>query len=212
MDNYSVYIHTNKINGKKYVGITSQNVNRRWRNGNGYYQNEHFYRSICKYGWDNFTHEIVKAGLSKEAACSLEKTLIAKYKTNDESFGYNKSTGGEYPAQGIKMSDEAKRKMSESHKKIVFTKERKKNMSIAAKKRGNNLTGRFGAESQSAGLVKQIDAETNKVIAIFHGYCEMERITGFNLRSIQRAARGEQKMSHGYKWEYVPKRRIKCLY
>lgn len=29
---YTVYIHSNKLNDKKYVGITSQNPNRRWQN------------------------------------------------------------------------------------------------------------------------------------------------------------------------------------
>jgi group I intron endonuclease len=205
MSNYIVYIHTNNTNGKKYVGITCQSPNRRWRNGNGYYENEHFYRAIQKYGWDNFTHEIYRAGLTKKQACEIEMALIAKYKSNDPVYGYNKSSGGEMPCSGVKMSEATRRKMSEAHKAVVFTEEAKKNMSIAAKKRGNNLKGRFGADSQRAGLLKQIDAKTNQVIAEYRGYCEMERITGFNLRSIQRAARGEQEMSHGYKWEYISK-------
>ena len=37
MDNYKVYVHTNRANGKKYVGLTKQNCQDRWKHdGMGY--------------------------------------------------------------------------------------------------------------------------------------------------------------------------------
>lgn len=33
---WTVYIHTNKTNQKKYVGITSTSVIERWHHGHGY--------------------------------------------------------------------------------------------------------------------------------------------------------------------------------
>lgn len=92
---YSVYIHTNKLNGKKYVGITKQKPERRWQNGHGYRDNDYFYKAILKYGWDGFKHEIVKDGLAKEEACSMEIELIEKYECTNREKGYNVSAGGE---------------------------------------------------------------------------------------------------------------------
>lgn len=46
--NYTVYIHITP-NNKYYVGITSKDVNIRWRNGNGYSNNSHFFNTINKY-------------------------------------------------------------------------------------------------------------------------------------------------------------------
>lgn len=66
-------------NDKIYIGITSQAAPKRWRNGEGYKQNKHFYSAILKYGWDNIKHEILFENLSKKQACEIEKRLIAEY-------------------------------------------------------------------------------------------------------------------------------------
>lgn len=93
---YYVYVHTNKINNKKYVGITSKTPNERWQNGNGYYGNKHFYSAIKKYGWeDGFIHEIICEGLNREEACKKEQELIALYNSNDPMYGYNHTIGGD---------------------------------------------------------------------------------------------------------------------
>lgn len=51
MENYKVYLHTNKTNNKKYVGITKQSLQDRWRHdGLGYKTQQKFFRAILKYG------------------------------------------------------------------------------------------------------------------------------------------------------------------
>ena len=92
-NNYSVYIHTNKLNGKKYIGITRQDPRRRWQNGFGY-ENTYFGKAVKKYGWDGFFHEVIAFGLTKQQACDMEIALIALHRTNNRCFGYNISDGG----------------------------------------------------------------------------------------------------------------------
>lgn len=110
--NFTVYKHT-VPNGKIYIGITSKNPLKRWKNGNGYKYNLHFYRAIKKYGWDNIKHEILFSGLTKDEACRKEIELIAEYKSNDQKYGYNHATGGEIN-QGFHftLSEEDKQKIS----------------------------------------------------------------------------------------------------
>lgn len=52
---YTVYLHVNKINGKKYFGQTCQKVSDRWGNGSTYSNSKHLYRAIMKYGWKKFS-------------------------------------------------------------------------------------------------------------------------------------------------------------
>ena len=91
---YTVYMHINKVNNKKYVGITSQKVEKRWKNGLGY-EDQVFGRAIQKYGWDNFEHLIICENITQSEAFNKEQELIQLHNTTDPSHGYNKSDGGE---------------------------------------------------------------------------------------------------------------------
>lgn len=96
---YCVYKHTSP-SGKVYIGITMKNPLKRWANGLGYCRQSYFFNAILKYGWDNFTHEILYTGLTKEEACQKEIELIALYRSNQRKYGYNISSGGECPNKG----------------------------------------------------------------------------------------------------------------
>ncbi len=92
---YSVYIHVNNFNNKKYVGLTGLKPNYRWRkNGIAYKKyNDYLYNDIIKYGWDSFEHIIIGKGLTKEEAEYFEKLLIEKLNTTNSDNGYNISHG-----------------------------------------------------------------------------------------------------------------------
>ena len=102
---YIVYRHTFP-NNKIYIGITKQNVNKRWGNGK-HYKNQVVGRAIKKYGWNNIKHEIIYNGLSENEALKIEQDLIKKYKSNQKEYGYNKTIGGEIGRKNTYMSSKA---------------------------------------------------------------------------------------------------------
>ena len=95
---YLIYKHTNKINGKSYIGQTSQKATRRWRNGFGYKESPIFYAAIKKYGFENFSHEILEENIAtKDLANQREIYWIAYYHTwiyDPSCNGYNSTCGG----------------------------------------------------------------------------------------------------------------------
>lgn len=123
---FVVYVHTTPSN-KKYVGITSNGVNRRWKKDGAGYKGKPFYRAIEKYGWDNITHEILHENLFYKEACEKEKYYIALWQTNDGVHGYNCTDGGDYCAfsqetiekiKRVHSAPETKQKHSECSKRM----------------------------------------------------------------------------------------------
>ena len=127
---YKVYVHENKINGKKYIGITRRKVSERWgHKGNCYRKSPYFWGAIKKYGWDNFSHEILFQNLTGNEANELKKALIKAFKSNIKGYGYNIQAGGSdienktketskklsLVNKGRKASEETRKKISQNH-------------------------------------------------------------------------------------------------
>lgn len=113
IDNYKLYCFTNLINGKQYIGITKQDVNKRWRNGKGYKKPTRIGSAIAKYGWDNFKKEVLFEKLTQKDAIKLEREYITTLDTI--SNGYNVQEGGLGGSNGT-ISEETRKKLSISHK------------------------------------------------------------------------------------------------
>ena len=125
--NYTVYIHENKINGKKYIGITRIKVQKRWGyEGSNYKNCTYFWRAIKKYGWNNFSHEILFQNLTGAEASELEKVLIKTFKSSDKKYGYNIATGGAC-TRGIK--EETRKKFRDLGKGRTLSKEIRRKIS-----------------------------------------------------------------------------------
>lgn len=110
---FCVYLLTNTVTGKKYVGKTNK-FNLRWyqhKKEAGYAKdNILLHKSIRKHGSEVFTHELIEWCETEESSLEREMFWIAKLKTKVPN-GYNLTDGGEGQT-GLKHSEETKRKMS----------------------------------------------------------------------------------------------------
>lgn len=190
--NWCVYMHENRINGKKYIGITGQKPTHRWQNGHGYMACPRFYKAIKKYGWDAFRHDILFTGLTKEEAERLEIKLIAKYRTQDRAKGYNIAAGGGEINDGLHLSEEHREKLRAANvgqKRSPETRQR-----VSEARRGLCM----GADHPLARRVRCVETGAEYCAA-----AEAARQTGVQRDNILACCRGRRKTAGGYHWEYV---------
>lgn len=186
---FTVYCHINKINGKRYVGITSQQPEKRWNNGKGYKATTRFYSAIKKYGWDNFTHQILCTNVTKDEAIIKEKFLIYTWNLTDKRYGYNMTEGGEiHSYKGRKHTEETKRKISESHQGIRPSVKTLQKLSETHTNKGG----------------KPVQMFLNDVlVGIFVTAAEAARVTKINASHIGACCRMQRKTAGGYRWRYL---------
>lgn len=167
---FIVYKHQNLINNKVYIGITSKkNPETRWRNnGQGYKKQPLFYNAIQKYGWENFSHEIVSSGLTEMEAKKLEEKLIHEYNSTNKENGYNIldssinqfvsiqerngmfNIGNNHPLYGKHRTPEEKEKISKNHANVSG--------------KNNPMYGKYGSDNPNFG--RRNNPETLKKMSI----------------------------------------------
>lgn len=207
---YTVYLRTNVVNGKQYVGQTGNFRKRQnhWNCLTQHYANNFFTQERNEYGLENFKTEILAEVETQEEAWELEEHYIKELNTKYPN-GYNKADGGKTnkgsidgennPNWGKPRSEETKRKIGEAQKGEKNhcygepkTEEWKEKVS---KKNKNSL--KCGSKP-----VLQIDKNTNEVIAEFPSMAEVERQFGFSFKNISCCCRGIIKSAYGFKWKY----------
>lgn len=90
----SIYLITNRVNDKKYVGFTTNPVERiKQHRRNSNYLEYALYRAIRKYSIENFSFEIIYQSLDYDHCLKImEPYFIKEYKSFGET-GYNMTSG-----------------------------------------------------------------------------------------------------------------------
>lgn len=213
MGEYSVYIHTNRTNGKVYIGITSMSPKRRWHRGSGYAQQKRFCNAIKHYGWDGFEHDVIETNLTKEEAERDEELLIAAYKANDMRYGYNIENGG----VTHKFTEEQRRYLSEVHRGKTHTEEskeknRKTHLKVGApwmngKKHKSETIAKMSAQRRGtnnarARAVYQYNLDGELVRRYDYMNLAKEELGISSTAHISQCCAGKRKKAHGFMWSY----------
>lgn len=214
---YSVYIHTNIINNKKYIGITSTIPKQRWgKNGSGYlkkkmgkYCQPAIAYAIIKYGWDKFTHEIIASDLTFKEAESLEVEKIREFCSDNPKYGYNIEKGGRYS----KLPETIKEKMRKSHIGNKHSEETKKKISKGnmGKTYSTQVKERL---SEAHSKIKQkpmediipnyqyneIPCKCVETEICYHSLTSAAKSVGSYCSNILKCLSGERQRAGGYHW------------
>jgi group I intron endonuclease len=113
-----IYLITNKINGKQYVGYTSQTIAKRFTQHKSVARrnksNTLISKAIRKYGEDAFVIESIEQSNDKKYLHNTREDYWIRH-YNTRNIGYNITKGGEGVC-GLEYTKELRKKMSDAHK------------------------------------------------------------------------------------------------
>lgn len=195
-----IYLITNKENGHKYVGQTTQGMNKRWQQ---HIQeairmsDKPLHRAMRKYGNHRFNIQEIDE-CDESLLNEKEEYWIKHYNTSNSAEGYNATSGGDK----VILSEETKKKISEDeHIKNIST-----TLSTKAKKEPwGALTDQNRGDGKHCGLlIRGKNLQTGKVKDYENARVAAYELTGdANKNSnILLAARNDGS-AYGHKWQIL---------
>lgn len=207
---YSIYVITNTINGKQYVGYTSKNIHERWRRhvADSKQEYQSMYDSplqsdIRKYGEDVFVCHVVETTHDKSLAIKMEDIVTEELNTIIPN-GYNRIIG--YHSE---HTEETKKKISENKKGRTHSEETKRKISESISGENHPNYGKHLSEETK----KQISLKNSKPVmcvetgVIFMSLTDASEWAGLkSVTSISECCAGRQKTAGGYHWMWLEER------
>lgn len=231
-----MYLSTNKLNGKVYIGITTRTLRERIgshisssRTSSSH--NYYFSNAILKYGPDSFEWEIIDTGFSEDELNEKEIFYIDLYQSYLRENGYNLTYGGdgcrgnaETRARisasnlGKKRSDESKKRMSEVQKErqeeygpFPQTEQSRKKISDNLKDHPVSDETRLKLSLAQQGQSRHERPvlkldKEGNVIERFDSIVEASRISGYSFSTIYGVCSGAGNTCGGWVWKYDDER------
>lgn len=198
-----IYLRTNTINGKQYVGQANDfdKREREWKCLSGRYAGKLITNARNKYGVENFKTEVLKECHTQDELNQWEQYYIKELNTKTPN-GYNLTDGGD-TSSGYKFTEETKKILSDLKKGNSpwikgkhHTEEVKKKLSEMKK----------GKPSPKRKKVYQytIDGE---LVKVWESACECGKCD-YSKGCVIECCNGTRKAHKGYVWSYIKKEDI----
>jgi group I intron endonuclease len=166
-----VYLVTNVLNGKMYVGRTAQSIERRWQKHLSNAKTGHphrLYQAIRKYGPEAFIIEPLLQCDSLEQLNDMEKAWTIILGTYDYKSGYNMTLGGD--GHACPCTEETRKKISRARKGQPCPQSTKDAVGLVHKGKPKPLAQRQrmseswtdSRRSAQAEVARRVNAEENK--------------------------------------------------
>lgn len=194
-----IYLWTNLVNGKKYVGQTTC-FYRRMKTYRYTYPNAYMEHAVNKHGLDNFDITILERDVPLDKLDEREQYWLDYYQSYDADKGYNickiAST-----TKGVTHTEEWCQEHSEWLKdKWATDEEYRKFWQERMSGEKNYFYGKdcSGDKNGHAKAVRCV--ELNKIYTTVK---EAAKCSGTSRQNISHALNGRQETAGGYHWEYV---------
>lgn len=198
-----IYSIVCKVNGKRYIGQTINDVAERWRTHlqeSKTKSHRPLYRAINKYGPGMFTIRVLEDNIEYDNLSAREIYWIEQFDTFNS--GYNLTTGGE---QSKTIHEDVKDKISTSMSGVVKSEEHISKMRDSLKR--NNV--RFTVTGDGKHLrrkIKRIDPNTGEVV-VYESLTDACNKLGLKNGNLSRGIKNGYLVG-GYKWEKIDNKPI----
>lgn len=219
-----IYCIENLVTNKKYIGQSSDILNRwcthKMRLRRNQHSNQHLQASWNKYGEEKFKFYILELCLAINLN-ERETYYINLHRTIEEKYGYNLCTGGDadykftdevklkisLAGKGRPVSDKTRRLISESQKGRRLPEEWKNNISKHHKQAiasGAMTVNTIGLANHNNEVQKSINYydKNNVFLGSFKSVQEAGRQLGLPATNICKVLKGKYKYCGGFKFAY----------
>lgn len=201
-----IYVITNDINGKQYVGKTNWTIEKRFKEHlkdrrRAQFEKRPLYNAMNKYGIEHFSIEQLEE-CDESVVNDREIYWIKKLDTYKN--GYNATLGGDskhyYNYQEIANKY---LELGTIYKTAQYFNCDRNTVSVACRQCGVEIETPQDKARKNSKPVAQLDKETEKIIAIYSSIGEATKAVNGNHGSISKVCNGKAKTASGYKWRFI---------